>query len=308
MSEDWSEVSPTPDLIRETVDIRDVAELLGLEVTHDDFIHSPYNEADDSPSCKLYGDHFHCFSTGRGGDAIDLVLAVKPELSWRQALWQIWTRALRAGMEPGDVQRKPKPEVKDFFSEFVVLAAGCEWLGPWAETLRLPEELLLRLRRHDDIKLSAGTLVIPHWRFSAEDGWTIPGVKTRAITGSKGAWTGSNFSQGLYDVDDFQHGGAKRAVICEGESDCWVLDWHWRDEDVHVFALPSGAGHWKDEWLKQLEPYSKVYICMDLDEAGKRARDKIARAVGYERAEFLYPVGGNDAREAYINGWRPTLH
>lgn len=63
--------------ISEQVKIEDVArELLGLKVSRAGFVSCPLH-VDKTPSLKLYGTRFFCFSCGLKGDSIDLVSATK---------------------------------------------------------------------------------------------------------------------------------------------------------------------------------------------------------------------------------------
>ena len=62
--------------ISESLNIKDVASFLGLNVNRAGYILCPiHNER--TPSCKLYESTFHCFGCGGHGDSIDLVVAVR---------------------------------------------------------------------------------------------------------------------------------------------------------------------------------------------------------------------------------------
>jgi hypothetical protein len=309
---DWSEERPTIELVKQTVTVAEVAELLGFEPDSSGKITSPWNPDERTPSCHLYEDHFHDFSTGKHGDVIDLVRAFNPDLTVPEAVRKVWLRALRCGKEPGDVERQPVRQVVDFSAELYEYNDDkfirCSPSDPGV--INTPFE---------DLNPPAGCrwdylrdeLLIPH---ADQDG--VYGVKVRHADDTKSSWPGSQFTKRLYDP----HGWAVNdglfrdvCVITEGESDCWALQAALSDPELGgavptVLALPSGAASWKDAWLEDLEPFEKVYLCMDNDRAGQAARDKLTRKIGWLKAEQLRVPGlYNDAREAITAGWKPTL-
>lgn len=64
--------------INSRVNIEDVARYLGLTVNHAGYMLCPLH-AEKTPSCRLYPEQgrFWCYGCNRGGDAIDLVAAVR---------------------------------------------------------------------------------------------------------------------------------------------------------------------------------------------------------------------------------------
>jgi hypothetical protein len=291
---DWSEAQPTIELLKQTITVPEVAEMLGLEPNSAGKITSPFNPDERTPSLHLYEDHWYDFSTGKHGDAIDLVQVYDPEMTVPVALQKIWYRALRAGREPGDVEKLPVRQVQDFTEELAYRHARQEALSDGT-----PIPANCRIEGMD------GSLLIPH---ADQDG--VYGVKVRHASGKKDAWPGSQFTKRLYDPhgwdpEDWTYRGAQACIITEGESDCWAV----RSFNLApTFALPSGSSSWKDSWLEDLEPFTKVYLCMDNDRAGDAARDKLTRKIGYLKVEQLrVPPLYNDAREAIAGGWKPSL-
>jgi len=68
------------DKLRDSIDIRTVAECLGLEIKrlgHKDSILCPLHSDENFGSCYLYDQNWHCFACGEHGDAIDLVRIVE---------------------------------------------------------------------------------------------------------------------------------------------------------------------------------------------------------------------------------------
>ena len=58
--------------VKENVKLRQSAENYGFDISRNDIICCPFHN-DDSPSLKLYDDHFYCFGCGEHGDVIDFV-------------------------------------------------------------------------------------------------------------------------------------------------------------------------------------------------------------------------------------------
>jgi DNA primase len=61
-------------------------------------------------------------------------------------------------------------------------------------------------------------------------------------------------------------------VLCEGEFDRLVLE----SKGIPAITSTSGAGTFKDEWIKDLEKIPNLYICYDNDDIGKDSSQKIA--------------------------------
>lgn len=58
--------------VKENVTLRQAAENCGFDISRSSIICCPFHK-DDSPSMKLYDDHFYCFGCGEHGDVIDFV-------------------------------------------------------------------------------------------------------------------------------------------------------------------------------------------------------------------------------------------
>lgn len=280
---DWTDEQPTLELVKQTVTMAEVAEMLGYDPDLNDKIRPPWNEQERTPSCQLYEDHFFDFASGRWGDFVDFIQAIDPDISHSQAIWMVWNKALRVGKEPGDVDAQPVRQLLDF-------------------TLDLEQHQPLNGLDPYGRRSGGGVMLVPH----REPG-RVYGVKTRSPGGAKGAWPGSQFTHRLYHPYGWVlDGNRTEALICEGESDAWALTETL--PGIEVFALPSGASSWKDHWLKDLERYEIVWVCTDNDKAGKDARDKLSRKIGFGRVEQLrVPALYNDARDAIEAGWTPDL-
>ena len=286
---DLDEIRPTIDLVKETVSLTEVAEMLDLDIDNTGKIRPPWNPDERTPSCQLYESDFYDFSTGRWGDFVDLVRAVygetEEELPTGKIIRLVWNKALRSGHEPGDVEAKPVKVLHDFTDELLSHPNIEPDMGPFG------------------VRLDGITQLIPH----RDENGTY-GVKTRGPAG-KTAWPGSQFTHRLYDPYGWNPtlpvGGD--LVICEGESDSWAMC-RALPGDVRVLALPSGAAAWKDFWMDDIEMFRRVFLCFDNDRAGKQATDKVLRKVGWAKGHTLKVPGlYNDAREAIEAGWAPQL-
>lgn len=282
MSVDWSEETPTPELVKGMITVPEVAELYGLEPNGSGKIPSFDNPEERTPSLHLYtGDGgWFDFSCGKGGDVIDFVMAAE-KCTFNQALWRLWNKSLRAGREPGDVERSVPKEIVDFSEQLPVF---------WSAATILEWEGRLGVQIPNSVKHLDGNLLIPH---ADQDG--VYGVKVREPGGAKSAWPGSAFTKRLYcplawDATHLE----TYCVIGEGESDCWGLN---QRIPGNVYALPSGAGGWRDHWLEDLKPYDIVWLAMDNDRAGREALSKLLAKIPNSKT-FVVPQLANDVREA----------
>lgn len=290
----YCEHEHTPELAKSLVTCIEAAELLGYEPDRSSKIPSFANPAERTPSLHVYdGDAgWYDFSAGEGGDVIDFVMRATG-YEFNKALSQLIHRSLKAGREPGDVERQPVRQIVDFTDQLPLIDIGVGAASEW--TKRLGVDIPI------DCRFLDGNLLIPH-----EDQDGVYGVKVREPGGAKTSWPGSQFTKRLYDPRGWleMKYRSKICIIAEGETDCWAL----RAFTPYVFALPSGASSWKDHWLKDLEPFEKIWLCMDNDRAGNDARDKLTRKIGYLRVEQLrVPPLFDDAREAIAAGWKPEL-
>lgn len=62
-------------------------------------------------------------------------------------------------------------------------------------------------------------------------------------------------------------------VICEGEFDAMISE----QNGFTAVSSTSGAGTFKEEWVKDFEKVQTIYVCYDTDEAGKEGALKVAR-------------------------------
>lgn len=287
----------------------EVLDLLGLEAPNSQGkVRSPFNPDERTPSCHIYDDHWFDYSSGKGGDPLDLVIAVtgKP---WRTAARLLAT---------GDFSRQPRaarveelPDFTDRFHEGSVpftqmqsadLGDFIGWvLRYWKGTIDLVALGAAQCRVSKD----GYGLWIPHFDANGR----VCGVKVRAVgAGAKTGFRGSKYP--LLWEPSRSHRGIGHVALCEGETDAMALHkWaSWRDISVKVVALPSGAGHLKAAMADQLGAESAVTIITDNDPAGEKARRTIDAELGARFPDLiinhLVPPHG-DVVDSLAEGWTP---
>lgn len=103
---------------------------------------------------------------------------------------------------------------------------------------------------------------------------------------------GSTYSVYGY-FPDYQY-DTKEVYFVEGEFDALVL----QSKGKHALTSTGGCGSFKKEWL---DPYEEIYICMDGDDAGKRASAKIALSI--QKKCKIYIMNGMDITEFFQEGY-----
>ena len=93
METDLAEIQPTIELVKQTVTVPEVAELLGFEPNSQQKIPSFANPDERTPSLHLYEDHWYDYGTGQHGDVIDLVAAAYPGSTINEIVRMVWSRA-----------------------------------------------------------------------------------------------------------------------------------------------------------------------------------------------------------------------
>lgn len=299
---DWLELTlmEKVELVRNTVSPLDIVEQDGIEV-HAGKIRSPFNPDERTPSCHLYEDGWFDFSTGKGGDVLDLVMALHG-ITLSKAAEACGRLILNEDWDQGRVRQHQPAEPPDLTEQLADLHELTTWdLSQWwlPRLKPLTRDVFTRLARRKVLGGSADTLAVPHWH----DG-VVRGIKIRGDGGRKSAVPGSTFACGPYWPVPAT--GASSLVIAEGESDSWCL--LQAQVPADVAALPSGAGVWKDKWLDQLEQYETIYTAFDNDRAGQQATEKVRNSIGWGRwKELKVPTLFNDVREAMAAGWEPKL-
>lgn len=295
--------------VKSSVTPLDLADMLEIPVVGDKIV-SPFNPDERTASCHLYEDGWYDFGTGQHGDVVDLYCKLTGA-SVGKAVNRLLEGAQRLDVDPDRV-RRVAVELPDLTDDYWTDFGDPDHdIYAWVDRLPPLAGEVMRGLWNDDVfrfRFSDGTMGIAH-----EHDGVVRGIKLRTITGQKSAVPGSTFACGLYQPFPVRY---STAVITEGETDCWALEATGIEADI--LSLPSGAGLWKDAWLTQLVPYQRIYTAFDNDEAGKRATDKVERAIRNWRPvegetfndrwrRLDVPGGSKDVREALVNGWQPRF-
>lgn len=83
-------------------------------------------------------------------------------------------------------------------------------------------------------------------------------------------------------------------VICEGEMDRLLL----LSKGVQAITSTHGAMTFKEEWVSKIPKDTKVYVCFDNDDAGKKGSERVAKMVengGYETHIITLPEDVGEA-------------
>lgn len=278
-----------------------IEHLTGDPVPANRKVHSLFNPEDNTPSMHVYDDSIFDFSTGTYADVISLIQRIKHCSFW-SAIELLEEEADELKLDAVvRVKEEPKPFAVPAIhwtrEPLAPAPAGVSWnMWKWLHSTHA----IGYRPTFTDVDVA-----VPHYWYFPESHSVrdIVGVKYRLASGAKISEPGSCFTHGLYSV---QCRACPSAVIVEGESDCWAMagvDSIYAD----VYALPSGASTWRNEWLEQLTSYGRVFLCLDNDRAGKAARDKIHRATKWQFKDLYVPIPYGDAREAIAAGWVPSL-
>lgn len=85
----------------------------------------------------------------------------------------------------------------------------------------------------------------------------------------------------LYDWDTLTDPNIP-ILICEGELDRLLL----ASKGIPAITSTHGAMTFKDEWVEELGQNRKLYICMDHDDTGRKASERIAKMVENDGVEI----------------------
>ena len=113
----------------------------------------------------------------------------------------------------------------------------------------------------------------------------MPYYQRGQIVGLRGKKVGGNVLQAkdtsihLYGADNLL--GHKEVYICEGEMDAMYLD----QRGYPACAIP-GAGSFQEHWKPWFEDATRVFICLDADEAGTKGAHRIKSMLG-EKAKIV---------------------
>jgi twinkle protein len=138
-----------------------------------------------------------------------------------------------------------------------------------------------------------GSITIPYFK----DGLSL-NIKSRPVkpTGDKKYFREEGCPSILFNLDNARkYQGA--VIITEGELDAIAFD---QMGFPNVVSVPNGAEAFSDEWIDDLEGFDQIYLCYDMDEAGRKGAEKAADKVGrYRCLNVILPLkDANDCLKA----------
>ncbi len=231
----------------------------------------------------------HCHGCGWAGDVIDFVQA-REGLSFSDALGKC-AEWLRAGMQAPE--RAARADV-DFRAAVDTARVNAD-----ADPLLIAELLTARhspipvgwLLEQFRLGVSGPEILVPHYEAGAD---RPHAVKRRTGDGGKMSLSGSRLTH-LYGA--WRSRGCDDVLICEGESDTWLLAWLMREQRTDVFGLPRGVGSEVDKsWIELLRG-KDVTLLFDADDAGRKGLRRWVKAL-YNEARTVRIVFLPESKDA----------
>lgn len=291
-------------LVREQVTVADALEMLDMAPPdRAGKIACPFHE-ENTPSCQVYDDHFHCFGCGANGDVVWFVAQLTGAPLWKAE--QYLLGACEDAPRPSRaVSEAPVREVQNLTHQYEEVA-GTDHGG----MLREIAEKYCRQRwdlNLDQVAPYAAVgndgLWIPYWHSHV-----VVGIKIRKWNGQKTSVPGSTFNLSPYlGWNEVLRSVAGGVVLCEGEPDTWVMRRYHK-----AVGLPSGASAYPDSVHDYLRKHTRVYLALDDDDAGRKAAENITRrllkdSVRVTNLAYQFKRIGSDVCDAVRAGWRPQF-
>lgn len=91
----------------------------------------------------------------------------------------------------------------------------------------------------------------------------------------------------------------KNLIICEGEFDCMALHQY----GIESVSVPNGASglEWVESEWEYLNLFNRIYLCFDMDSAGREGASKAASRIGLWRCSLI-ELPKKDANECLRSG------
>jgi len=229
----------------------------------------PFHD-DDKPSCVVYEDDnsFKCFGCQKHGDLLTLLVKITGRTR------QEYTLKLHREYNLDETKILDSAHILRYHEQIVSA-------GP------LLHELSKRCVTWDIIrkrKLGAhqGRITIPipdrTGLFVNIRGY-LPGAADKKMINVKG-----RSKMRLYPYDQLKY---DKIVLCGGEIKALVAAEELNEHDIGAISTTGGEGAWSREFIEDFRG-KDVIICYDIDEAGRRASQLVARALhGKAKAVFI---------------------
>ena len=246
-------------------------------------------------SCKVRVSGEKCgvwkdFASGEGGDLIDLWSAVKG-ISIRDALTEIksYLGVQETTKPAGKAYKRPSLPATANPAEKVVLS--------YLKSRGLTDQTIRAFKVMED----GQDILFPYYR----DGELVfhkhLSIK-RDENGKKKTWTAKDAEPCLFGWQALDP-KLRKVTICEGEIDAMTLSQY----GVPVLSVPFGAGvggkhNWIETEWSRLEQYDTIYVCMDMDEEGRKAAKEISNRLGIHRC-MIVSLPHKDPNECMKQGF-----
>jgi twinkle protein len=229
------------------------------------------------------------FSTGEGGDLIDLWMAAKggslPETLDAARSWLGLSRPEPFRQPARAYTRPAKPSCTPLRGQ------PLDYLR---EDRNVPAEILAKYK----VAANGDEIIFP---FLLPDGQLALAKSRKAEDGARPKPTAADCEPILFGwqaIPSF----AREVVITEGEIDALS----WAAYGYAAMSVPFGGGkgakqQWIESEFERLERFEKIYISTDMDKPGDEAAHEIAGRLGRHRC-YRVSLPHKDANECLVNG------
>ena len=263
----------------------------GVKKRNEWVVGSLAGEAGKSLCVRLHGDRvgvWSDFATGdTGGDLLDLWGAVN-RMSFVEVLSEVKKYLGVKDDKPNFTNRKKyikpvKPEINSPSNKMV----------KWFSDRMITEETIKKLK----IAENNDAIVFPYISPEGE----LELLKYRSMSEKK-FWSNKDPIPCLFGWQAVSDSD-RDIVIVEGEIDCLSF---W-EKNIPSLSIPKGAGSGeKQSWIEyeyeRLKRFDNIYICMDNDEAGFKAKTEIISRLGRERCLIVELHVYKDANDVLLAG------
>jgi twinkle protein len=229
------------------------------------------------------------FSTGEGGDLLDLWIAAKggtlPEALDAARNWLGLSRPEPYRQPVRTYTRPKKPTCS------AVHGRPLDYL---AEDRNIPGDVLAKYK----VASNDDEIIFP---FLLPDGILALAKSRKAEDGAKPKPTAADCEPVLFGWQAIPS-DAREIVITEGEIDALS----WAAYGRNALSVPFGGGkgakqQWIESEFERLERFERIYISTDMDKPGDEAANEIAGRLGRHRC-YRVSLPRKDANECLVNG------
>jgi 5S rRNA maturation endonuclease (ribonuclease M5) len=262
-----------PKTIKDNVSLAGVIMALGVDLSMEmngDFTGLCPFHNDTRPSLSVYigagGQKWSCWACSLYGDVYDFVQRFTGCSFAESKSKVIAYRDSGELPDPPDVVSKRRADPKDLVA-YLDRSRGVSGVLPELIEDRGIAVPLAWIRNEWGVCDDMANVYIPHYDMDGD----VVGLKKRwHLDWVPIAEPGSDLSH-LYGC--WKDQGRQDVILCEGESDTWLVSYLLRDSDYEVFGLPHGVCGPTQEWVATLTGRN-ITLLFDSDSAGRTAVEK----------------------------------